>query len=131
MTKSKRGTSEKGLVKSAINLDLNNGYVLCVSEDGERISRKCIWGIPYEVADITEESFLQALGFTIDKSEGLVECYETRAFNIVVNLFTFIEDIKVSNLKKLVKAFEEVMSDHSGINFKLGVEPLILSIVLS
>lgn len=129
MKKSK--TDKRDLINGAINLDLNNGYVLCVSEDGERISRKCIWGIPYEVADISVDSFLQALGFTIDKSEGLGECYETRAFNIVINLFTFIEDIKVSSLKKLVKAFEEVMSDPSGINFKLGVEPLILSLVLS
>lgn len=59
MVMSKTGKSD--LINGAINLDLNNGYVLCVSEDGERLSRKCIWGIPYEVADITEESFLQAL----------------------------------------------------------------------
>lgn len=130
MAKSKKKENNlDDLVKGAINYDLENGFVLYLSEDGNKINRKPVGGTDCEKAVISSETFLRAVGFNVDTSPLSGLYIKERDYNIIVGIFNIVENIELSYLRRLVEIFEEASNDAKSVSYIANEEHFIRSMI--
>ena len=110
MSASKTGASKKDLVKGAINANLAYGYSIRLSEDGEMLIKVDNNVAAYEPTVIPPETFLRAVGFTLNTPQDIYICMD-----IVSGMFKFIGHIKFSHFRNMVKAIDVALHDPGSI----------------
>lgn len=110
MSTSKTGACKRDLVKGAVNLNMGNGYVVYLSEDGDMLLRRPVEATGFKTSDVMPSTFLRAVGFTIDNSQDM-----NAALMITVKLFTFIGHIKFSHFRSIVKSIDAAIHEPGSI----------------